>query len=50
MFKPLKAWERLLFVVGGLTLLIPGLATDLIGLVLVAGAGALNYWGAKKEG
>ena len=49
-FKPLKAWERLLFVVGGLTLLIPGLATDLIGLVLVAGAGALNYWGAKKEG
>ena len=49
-FKPPKAWERLLFVVGGLTLLIPGLATDLIGLVLVAGAGALNYWGAKKEG
>ena len=47
-FKPLKVWERLLFIVGGLTLLIPGLATDLIGLVLVAGVGALNYLGVKK--
>ena len=47
-FKPLKAWERVLFIAGGLTLLIPGLATDLIGLALVAAVGAVNYMGAKK--
>ena len=48
-FKPLKAWERVLFIAGGLTLLIPGLATDLIGLALVAAVGAVNYMGANKE-
>ena len=48
-FKPLKVWERVLFIAGGLTLLIPGLATDLIGLALVAAVGAVNYMGAKKE-
>ena len=47
-FKPLKVWERVLFIAGGLTLLIPGLATDLIGLALVAAVGAVNYMGAKK--
>ena len=48
-FKPLKVWERVLFIAGGLTLLVPGLATDLIGLALVAAVGAVNYMGAKKE-
>ena len=47
-FKPLKVWERVLFIAGGLTLLLPGLATDLIGLALVAAVGAVNYMGAKK--
>ena len=48
-FKPLKVWERVLFIAGGLTLLVPGLVTDLIGLALVAAVGAVNYMGAKKE-
>ncbi len=47
-FKPLKVWERVLFIAGGLTLLVPGLVTDLIGLALVAAVGAVNYMGAKK--
>ena len=48
-FKKMQIWERLLCIVGGLTLLIPGTVTDLIGLVLVAGTCVLNYMGAKKQ-
>ena len=34
-FRNMKWWERILCIVGGLTLLVPGSLTDLIGLVLV---------------
>ena len=40
---------RILFVVGGLTLIIPGWKTDLIGLILVGGLTAYEFIMAKKE-
>ncbi|MDE7245554.1 MAG: TRAP transporter fused permease subunit [Oscillospiraceae bacterium] len=47
-FQKLRIWERALCIAGGLTLLIPGTVTDLIGLVLVVGVCALNSTSAKK--
>ena len=42
-FRPMQWWERLVIIVGGLTLMIPGLATDIIGIVLVGGVCAFQY-------
>ncbi len=47
-FRPMAWWGRILCVVGGLTLLVPGAATDVIGLVLVGGVCALDYLSAKR--
>ena len=40
---------RILFIVGGLTLIIPGWKTDAIGLILVGGITAYEFIMAKKE-
>ena len=40
---------RILFIVGGLTLIIPGWKTDAIGLILVGGLTAYEFIMAKKE-
>ena len=48
-FRDMKWWERILCIVGGLTLLVPGSLTDLIGLVLVGAVCVLGYQAAKKE-
>ena len=48
-FRNMKWWERILCIVGGLTLLVPGSLTDLIGLVLVGAVCVLGYQAAKKE-
>lgn len=40
---------RVLFIVGGLTLIIPGWKTDAIGLILVGGITAYEFIMAKKE-
>ncbi len=42
-FRHMAWWERVVAVVGGLTLLIPGIATDIIGIVLVGGVCAVQY-------
>ena len=41
-FGNLKIWERLIFIAGGLMMVIPSLATDIIGIVLVALGITLN--------
>ena len=46
--KKVNVLERILFVAGGLTLLIPGLMTDVIGIVLVALAILLQFIGRKR--
>ena len=48
-FRQMKWWERILCVVGGLTLLIPGTLTDIIGFVLVGTVCAVGYQSVKKE-
>ena len=48
-FHQMKWWERILCIVGGLTLLVPGSLTDLIGLVLVGAVCVLGYQAAKRE-
>lgn len=48
-FRQMKWWERILCVVGGLTLLIPGTLTDIIGFVLVGIVCAVAYQSVKKE-
>ena len=48
-FRNMKWWERILCIVGGLTLLVPGSLTDLIGLVLVGAVCVLGYQAAKRE-
>ena len=40
---------RILFIVGGLTLIIPGWKTDLVGLILVGGLTAYEFIKAKQE-
>ena len=48
-FRNMKWWERILCVVGGLTLLVPGSLTDLIGLALVGAVCVIGYQAAKRE-
>ena len=43
LFKKIIWPFRILFAIGGLTLLIPGIVTDIIGLVLVGGLSAYQY-------
>lgn len=49
-FRPMKWWGRLLCVAGGLGMMIPGLATDVVGLVLVGGVCLMDYLAVKKVG
>ena len=48
MIRPLRFYERILVVVGGLMLVIPGIVSDLIGLVLVVGVVLLQVLIKKK--
>ena len=48
-FRPMRWWERALTIAGGLTLMIPGIATDIIGVVLVGGVCVLQYLGVKAS-
>ena len=41
-------WQRLVLIVGGLTLVYPGTLTDIIGIVLVVGICALSKATGKK--
>ena len=41
-------WERILLIAGGLTLLIPGVVTDLVGIVLVAAVLLIQYLTRNK--
>ena len=41
--RKLNAIERIIVIVGGLLMLYPGTVTDLIGIAIVAGIGALQY-------
>ena len=47
-FKKVNIVERILFIAGGLTLLIPGALTDVIGVVLVAAAIVLQIVGKRR--
>ena len=49
LFRPMKWYMRLASLVGGLLLIDPGLATDAIGLCLVGGMAAIQYFTAKKS-
>ena len=48
MFANLNVIERLLSIVGGLCLIIPGTVTDLVGIVLVGISAALQMMKKKK--
>ena len=45
----LKIWQRILCLIGGILLIIPGSATDIIGIVLVLFVFAIQHFGAKKK-
>ncbi|NLU23889.1 MAG: TRAP transporter permease [Clostridiales bacterium] len=47
-FKKIPWYLRIVSVIGGLTLLYPGLPSDLVGLVLVGGTMAIQYISSKK--
>ncbi|MCI7369482.1 MAG: TRAP transporter large permease subunit, partial [Firmicutes bacterium] len=49
LYKPINVILRIVLLAGGLTLIIPGTVTDLIGIVLVGGVTAYQYISAKKE-
>ena len=49
LYKPVNVILRIALLAGGLTLIIPGTVTDLIGIVLVGGVTAYQYVTAKKE-
>ena len=49
MFKNMSWFERILALAGGLCMIIPGLATDAIGLALIVLVFVLQKIGAKKE-
>ena len=49
LYKPVNIILRIALLAGGLTLIIPGTVTDLIGIVLVGGVTAYQYVTAKKE-
>ena len=48
LFGTISPLERVLFVAGGITLLIPGVLTDIIGLVIVGGLGFFGYSKSRK--
>ena len=47
--RKLNWFVRILFIVGGLTLIIPGWKTDLVGLILVGGLTAYEFIKSKQE-
>ena len=49
MYKHMPWWERILALAGGLCMIIPGIATDLVGLALIALVFILQKIGAKKQ-
>ena len=49
LFKKMNPIFRIAMIIGGLTLLIPGLVTDIVGIVLVGGGYFLLKASAKKE-
>ena len=49
LYKKVPWYFRLLLVVGGLGMMIPGTLTDVVGLALVAIVVAVQYWSAKHE-
>lgn len=49
LLRPLLFLERILLMGGGLTLIIPGLLTDLIGLTLFILVLLRNFWGSKGK-
>ena len=48
-FRKSPVWMRLLYAVGGLTLMIPGTTSDLVGLVLLLLLSVFDYFMAKKQ-
>ena len=48
LFKKIQWYMRIAFMVGGLMLLIPGLATDIAGLVLLAALTSYQYLSSRK--
>ncbi len=50
MMKKMPVWERILALVGGLCMIIPGIATDAVGLALVLLVVLLQKIGQKKDG
>ena len=48
LYRPIPLPLRLLICAGGLMMMVPGVLTDVVGIVLVAGVIALQYFGAKK--
>lgn len=48
MYKHMPWWERILALAGGLCMIIPGITTDLIGLVLIVLVFILQKTGTKK--
>ena len=49
MYRTMNPLMRILIVVGGITLLIPGTMTDVIGLVMVVGVILIQRMGMKKQ-
>lgn len=47
-FRPMAWWERLVIIAGGLTLMVPGWQTDLLGLALVGGVCLIQYLSGRK--
>jgi TRAP-type uncharacterized transport system fused permease subunit len=45
---PMRAWERIWFIIGGLMLIDPGTLTDLIGIGML-GVGLLYQWHKSKS-
>ncbi|MCF0133856.1 MAG: TRAP transporter permease [Blautia sp.] len=49
LYKPMNIVTRILAIAGGLTLLIPGLLTDIIGLVIIVGLVFIQKAGTSKQ-
>ena len=45
---PMPVWQRAITIVGGLAMLYPGTTTDIIGIVLVGGVIAMQFFSRKK--
>ena len=48
MYKNMPWWERILSLAGGLCMIIPGVATDAVGLALIILVFIMQKVGAKK--